>query len=695
LYDEDQPTEQEERVQEARALYSADREVWSGIYNKACDDLHFLSDEKDAQWDSEAAERRRRAKKPVITIDQTSQFVHQVVNDIRQNTPTINVIPHSGGAREEVAKMIKGLFKNIEYRSNADAVYDNAAEFSVKCGLGWIRVDHDYETDVGFEQELLLRPVINPMSVVLDSNSILPDGSDAKHAYVLEEISVKDFKRRFKGFEVCSFTASEEDLKQEVKSDYVTIAEYFAIQEEEKEIGLREEVDLETGQIAEIVEEVQDGVEYIQQRKVQRKKVKRCLMSGKDILEETDFPGKYIPIVPVYGEIHWTKGKRHIFSLIRKSHDSQKMFNFWKSLEVELLMKSPKAKFMAAVGQTEDFADDWKNADKAEVLRYKPTDVNGQPTSPPISIPPPPIPTGVVNASRGAVDDIKATMGMYGASLGQRSNETSGVAIAARKAEGDNATYHFADNLSRSIQHVGRVLLSAMKEIYDTPRILRILGEEDDVQEIGVNGQMSEGQEEQYDLTQGEYDVRVITGASYATKRQEAAEFFSQIVSNNPAMMQTAGDLVFKYMDVPGADALASRMKKLLPPELQDDEDGEEQDPRLMQAEQIIQQSQQAIEELTARLQQAEAQLEDKNAEMQLKAQSEESKAQNDRAKLEIEIMKLRLEEEKIRLEAAIKERELDLKEGELGIKAADTQAKGIAAMQSSGNEADVITGEY
>lgn len=687
--------ETEDRVKEARDLYRIDKEAWGDIYKKAEADLAFLSDEEYAQWDEDAAERRKRAGKPTITIDQLGQFVHQVVNDIRQNTPSINVIPHSSGAREEVAKVIKGLFKNIEYRSNADAVYDNAVDFSVKCGIGWIRIDHDYESEKGFEQELLIKPVINPTSVLIDSRSILPDGSDMKHAFVLESISTKEFKKRFKDFEPCSFTATDDQLERNQAENTITIAEYFYLDEHETEVGLRQDFDQMTGQMVEMVEEVQDGVEYLQTRKMAKKTVKRCLLSGKDILEETTFPGKFVPIVPVYGEQHWSKGKRYIFSLIRKSHDSQKMYNFWKSLEVELLMKSPKAKFMAEVGQTEDFAEDWINADKSEILRFKGTDALGNRLNAPIPIPPPPIPMGVVNASRGAVDDIKATMGMYQASLGQRSNETSGIAIAARKAEGDNATYHFADNLSRSIQQVGKVLLSAMKQIYDTPRILRIIGEEDEVSEIGANGQMVEGQEEMIDLTKGEYDVRVITGASYATKRAEAAEFYGQVVANNPALMQTAGDIIFKNMDVPGADALAARMKKLLPPELQEDE-GQDQDPRIAQAEMAIQQSQQIIQQLTQQLQAAEQQLNDKQAEMQLKAQSDQAKAENDRLKLEIEIMKLRLEEEKLRMEAAIKQQELSLKESELGLKAADTvnriaQPQEIAIPQSSDNSVDVI----
>lgn len=662
--------EQDDKVVKARSEFQADMDAWRDIYNKAEDDLYFLSDEEYAQWDSGAAERRKNEGKPVISVDHLGQFIHQVVNDIRQNTPTINVIPHSSGAREETARIIKGLIKNIEYRSSADSVYDNAVDFSVKCGIGWIRVDHDYENDTGFEQELLIKPICNPTSVILDSRSIMPDGSDAKHCFVLEKMTRKDFKKRWPKFDACSFTASQYELQQGTSEGDITIAEYFYIEEKDLEIGMRMAIDPMTGEEEQIIEPVQKDVEYINTRKTTIKKVKRCYMSGKDVLEETDFPGKYIPIIPVYGEQHWAKGKRYVFSLIRKSHDSQKMVNFWKSIETEILQKTPKFGWMAAEGQTEDYAQDYINADKSVVKRYKTVDVNGNPVPAPQQIIPPQMPVGIVNASRAAVDDIKATMGIYQAALGMRSNETSGIAIAQRKAEGDNATYHFADNLSRSIQHLGRVLISCMREIYDTQRVLRIIGEEEEIEEIGVNGLVIDGQEVPHDLTKGEYDVRVVTGASYTTKRQEAAAMFEGILSRNPALLTMIGDLAFKTMDVPGAQAIADRFKKMLPPELRDDKE-EQVDPRVAQAEQIIEQSQAAIIELTQRLQQAEAQLKDKQAEMALKAQSDQARAENDRAKIEIEIMKLNLEQEKLRMEAAVKERELSLKEEELGAKIA------------------------
>ena len=146
----------------ARARFERDKSNWSEIHERAREDLHFLSDDKYAQWDEKVYNDRESSGRPVLTVDQLSQFVHQVSNDIRQNTPQLTVIPDGDEASKEAAEAYKGLIRNIEYNSNADDAYDNAANSAVKCSIGYIRIDHDYCDDESFDQELLIKRVINP-----------------------------------------------------------------------------------------------------------------------------------------------------------------------------------------------------------------------------------------------------------------------------------------------------------------------------------------------------------------------------------------------------------------------------------------------------------------------------------------------------------------------------------------------------
>ena len=272
-----------------------------------------------------------------------------------------------------------------------------------------------------------------------------------------------------------------------------------------------------------------------------------------------------------------------------------------------------------------------------------------------------------------ASDDIKSTLGLYNAFIGQRSNETSGVAIKQRKMEGDRAVYHFGDNLVRSIAHVGRILVSAIPVIHSESEIIRIVGKEELSEEVGINGALAEGQERSFFLAEGKYNVSVTTGASYATMREEAAEFFQQVIQSQPQLIEVAGDLMFKFMDFPGAQALSERMKKLVPPHLLEEE---AEDPAVMALKQENEQLKQSFQAIGAELQAVKQQLDNKQGELQIKSMDSQLKAEAEKAKAELEVMKLQLQEREGMSDTAIKQRELEIKEKELEIKIAELQLK-------------------
>lgn len=642
----DDDTKGDDTLQKATKKYKKAVGAWTDIFERAREDLWFISDRPYAQWDQEQASDRINVGRPTLQIDQLGQFIHQVVNDIRMNTPTIKVIPDGDGSDVETAEIFEGLIKAIEYNSNADAAYDTAVDFSVKSSIGFIRVDHDYTATTGFEQELLIKRVINPQSILFDPDSIEPDGSDGKFAFVLEDISLEQFRETYPDKNPISF--GDENPSKAIKDqDKITIAEYFCIEEEAKTIG-----QMANGSI----EEVKKGRKYKTQRSITKRTVLRYKLSGQDVLEETTFPGIYVPVVPVYGEEAWIEGVRGLYSLIRKSKGAQRMYNLWKSLETELLLKQQQAPVQAAVGQMEGFEDDWKKSDKAMVLYYHQKDANGDPAPPPQRLQPPTIPTGIVNAARETVDDIKATMGIYNASLGMKSNETSGVAINQRQKEGDVATFHFGDNLNRSISHVGKICVFAIPEVYDTPRVLKIVGQEDEIKMIAVNGaQPAEDQKRAFDLTQGRFNVRVVTGPSFTTQRQEAAAQYTQLIQAMPDLMPVIGDLVFKYQDTPGAQAISARLKKTIDPKFLD----EETSPEAAQVQQLQGQLQQITQAAQQEIQQLNQQLADKQGDMQLKAGELQLKSEELAMKKEDQNIKVM----EIQTKAQLEDKKLDIEQ--------------------------------
>jgi len=654
----------------AKEHYDAASKHWEPIFRKAAEDLHFLSDEEYAQWPENVVKDRLQTDSEVITVDQLGQFVHQVSNDIRMNTPNINVIPVDDNADIATAEILSGRIKSIEYKSNADSAYDLAADFSVKSSIGFIRVDHRYRRGSKTEQELFIDRVTNPSAILLDPNSRASDGSDARYGFVKDEITKQDFKKKYPDYNAIGFDQMPySGQMQSDDSDKIVIVEYFRIVESE------------------------EGSE----------KVMRYILSGENVLEQTTFPGCYVPLVPVYGEESWIGGQRNIYSLIRKAKKSQYMFNLWKSTEADLLLKQPHAPVTAAIGQLAGFENDWRYPRKAIALYYHQKDAAGDPAPAPQRLLPPQIPTGIVNASRETVDDIKATLGMYNASLGAKSNETSGVAINARKNEGDVATYHFGDNLVRSVCQVGKILVIAIPEIEDTARIVTIIDKEENHKRIGINGALIDDQKETYDFSKGAYDCRVIAGPSFTTQRQEAAQLNMQLLQSMPDLMPVIGDLAFKYQDAPGSQAISARLRKIVDPKLLSPDERKEQDedPQIMQAQQQIQQitaeaqqalsqAQQQIAELQQELKNNEGDLQVKMAELQIKQQELQVKA----ADVQIKAMQSQKIEAPDSYEQSLKEREMRLKEAQFEVesvaKQVEMQMRMIEAQNSNEAKEDV-----
>jgi hypothetical protein len=227
---------------------------------------------------------------------------------------------------------------------------------------------------------------------------------------------------------------------------------------------------------------------------------------------------------------------------------------------------------------------------------------------------------GAMQEALTASDDIKATLGIFDASLGAKGNETSGKAIMARQRESDTSTFHFIDNLSRAIRHLGRIVIDLVPHVYNGPRILRIIGEDGTTENVPVNQPLSNvpnteetnrqeaGETQQaianiYDLTTGRYDVVVEAGPSFNTKREEAAVQMTEFIRSYPQGAPLMADLLAKNLDWPGAEDIAERFKAMLPPQIQG------VDPQTQQLQQQLMQMQQQAQQAVGQLQQQVQQL--------------------------------------------------------------------------------------
>ena len=586
------------------------------------EDLAFSNPSDPQQWDADA--RTARKGRPCLTFDRTNQFIQQVVNDGRQNKPSINVLPADSQADVEVADKLGGIIRHIEYVSRAGIAYDTSLEHAVRAGIGHIRVIPQVMRPETNEQEIRIMRVHDPLSVVYDPNSTEPDGSDATHAFVETIFTKRAFTRSWPKAKQLSF---DNEAAGWFSSDSIRVVEYFDVIEE-KQNALT--VSLEGQQITVTEAEYWDAAKktgvklpVVAQFERTMRRVKWCKASGAEVLEETDFPSQYLPVIPVMGHEMWLDGKRYLCGMVRRMMDSQRFHNYAVSAAAEQVALQPKAPFIGAAEAIEGKEDEWRtaNAGNPAILTFNARDGNGEPLPMPQRASPPIMGTAwgeLLSYSSGAME---SSVGMFKANLGQQGNETSGRAIRARQQEGDTANFHFLDNLNRSIEQLGRVVVDMIPRIYDTPRQARIVGDDGSQDFVQVNPEMPQAAQRQgkkvvaINPNVGAYDVRVKAGPSYTTQRQETAEQLSNMLQAAPNLLPILGDVWVKSQDWPDSEKIARRLKAMLPPEIKAQEDEGEEQPLPPQVMQQMQQMQQQIEMLSGALEKAAAEAEDKSIE--------------------------------------------------------------------------------
>lgn len=606
-------------VKEALDAYQEAEDVFGDAYKQAREDIRFSR--LSCQWPDAIKKQREADGKPCLTINQLQPTIRQVVNDARLNRPSISVIPTDGKADKETADVLTGLIRNIQASSDADIAYDTGIEGAVCGGFGFWKVDLDYAlnafdedgiTQAGesaFDKNLFIRAIPNQFGVFGDPYSEAADSSDWMTALEFQKLSRKRFKQRFPGAQESNFDLWSGIQAPWLDKDDVQVCAYWKRDKIVKNAVMVKLADTEDtpGDVVIMFEDqfkaegeliLQLGGEVMGSRPVETYKVTQHVVSALEELEKVDWVGSYIPIVPIYGDEVNLEGERHFRSLIRDAKDPAQMMNYWVTTATEQVALAPKVPFVGPKGAFETDHAKWStiNRQSHPFIEY---DGGIAPTRQS----PVPVESGIMQMALMASDQIKAITGIYDASLGARSNETSGVAIDARDRQGDVATFHFVDNQTRAIRHTGRILVDLIPKTITTPRIARILGEDGTTEEVTLNQQFEDanGMLRIHDVRTGRYDVTVTSGPSYSSRRQEAATQMMELVRSFPDAAPIIGDLLARNLDWPGADEIAKRLEKMLPPGIKDDE--QQQIPPEIQ--QQMQQMAEALQTLHGELQAA------------------------------------------------------------------------------------------
>ena len=622
-------------IAECYERYEIGCEAMEENWNRAREAIKFRDLE---QWDDAVKNARMNdsdGERPCLVLDKINQYVRQVTNEQRQNRPSIRVRAVDDYGDPEVAEVFRGMVRSIEDLSRADVAYDTGMEHATDGGFGYWRICTDYADDETFDQEIRIERIRNRFSVICDPTAQQPDGSDAKWWIVFYDMELGDYKADYPDAEITDFEPMNQRFPRWFEGkDKVIVCEYIRCEYDIKEITKGEK-----------------------KRKAKIPKWKIFTLNGAEIIGKTEWASRYAPIVRVLGAELDLDGELRLSGMVRPAMDAMRQYNYSASAFVERVALEPRVPWIGAEGQFEGHETEWSQANRRNFayLEYVPILEGDVVVPPPARNPMPAIPPGWQQLLSNMEHDIQTSLGMYGSNLGQQTEAQSGRQELALQRKGDISTYHFQDNHSLAIRQTGRVIVDLIPKIYDTERVVRILGEDGEEDHVrlkpgqGVAVNKIKGKagkiQKMYDPLVGKYDVTATAGPGYATKRMEGAEFMMGLLQKNPAFAGVFGDLAFKSLDIPYADEVAERIRRTIPPNILAGDDDEDQFADLPEeAKQIIQQMQMQMRQKDEEIQQFAQGLEQRSKELSQQektVQSQSASAKEDLHRAQMAIAEL------------------------------------------------------
>ena len=616
-------TRHERILKQAKDDFKIDSKWESHARKNFLEDIKFANADayNGYQWPNDIRRNRDVDERPCLTINKTRQHNLQIVNDAKKNKPAIKIRATGNGATAESASMLNAIMRHIEYRSNATVAYDIASTFQVNGGVGYLRIGTRYVSEDSFDQEPIIMGVPDPLNIVMDSGAKEVDKSDANRCFIFEDVPKEDFEGKYPEYkDIAAAQNAVSDDAGWVAQDSIRTCEYFRkVQKKDTLFAYNDKASGQTVYMRKSV--LEDAPELLKQiesdprtksRETTTTTIEWYFIVGNTIVEEETWPGKYIPIVPVIGEETVIDGimdrKGHTRALI----DPQRMYNYWASTAVEYGALQTKSPYMAPAEAIEGYETYWETANKINhsVLPYNGLNDAGEQIPAPQRIEPPVAAPVALSGMQIAQGDFMMASGQYQDSMGERSNERSAKAINERQRQGDTATYHFIDNLAIAIRQVGKILLDLIPKLYDTRRVMRILAEDGTDFELEIDPQAAQvyqkklahdGTVAQHILNPmvGAYEVEADIGPSWGTKREEAFNALTLILTQAPQLTSLIGDLLLKSSDFDLSDEAAARLRRMVPAQALGQGPSPQEQALQGQVTQITQLLQKTMEELS------------------------------------------------------------------------------------------------
>lgn len=617
---------QDSLLVDIKTKFKETKQAWEPIRKASVADVKFASGEQaDPTWESAARAKGRGNLIQVNRLMPFVQQIENMIRDSNP-TISVHPTDEAGSEETArvMQGMIRRI-ENISSAQNAymSAAGKNGALIP---GFGFIKLETDYISSKSFLQDIFIREVKDPFKILPDFNALSSDFSDASFWFEFEDISKDEYKRRFpksklgesKEWELIG----ERTGDQWIRDNQVRIARYWyretkprtlilfedgttgfadeyglnsenetvgeaklprpivPTSTEDQELFIAEQASaFSAGQVtlpederaefdaADLEIPTQREANVIDMRLVHDSKVVWCDSNGFEILDQGEWHNDDFPFVAVVGTDQIVDGKRKIYGIIRFAKDSQKMFNYTATNLVRKIAAANQSPWIADFRSIpENMRQFWEksNTDPQAILYYNGVDALGNP------LPPPqrgdayePAIDALLKSSIKFEDDLKASLGVYDASVGKGIGEDqSGKAIETLAQRGDQTNLHFSQNLVSGIRELGNKIIRLMPCIYDTARVVQIVNPDNKTELVKINQifKNKAGQKTAYMMGEGTYGVQVDIGPSYATRKAEQLAEMMEFVNTYPAAMPIIADLIAKNTDWGIKDELYERM---------------------------------------------------------------------------------------------------------------------------------------
>lgn len=541
-----------------------------------------------AQWEGTIGDQF--ANRTQMVVDMVHRAISDIESDYRQNEIDAVFTSKDGTDKSKLVDMVASLHRADMKRNNAEEIFANAFHDAITGGLGaWrYRVVKDDEFDPENEKNKIAVEWIPDADqcVFFDPNAVEQDKSDAEWVAYAKALGVEAYKRLF-GKERSSFPVPESQntgfdwFRDESKQ--VIIVEYYRIEivEEKKRrfVALNDEEvfydddDFEENQ--ELLQELLDtGYKEGEPKVFKERKIRKVIADGSEIIKDYGYiGGKFLPIVPNYGEYAVIEGCERFQGLTRRAKDAQRCKNMAVSGLVDQMATGGNSKPIFAPEQMAGVGHLWQedSVQNYPYLLAKPIyGADGQ-----ILVSGP---TGLKEAPR-VPEALTTTLGLIDNDLRAMTGNRDGADKIVANISGDavemilarirEISYIYINNHAKARRHGARVWLSMARDTYvENNRRMKTVDSNNQVSSVLMNSGSIIDDEgaliRENDLSEADFDVEMAIGPSATSRRQATMKALTTLNVADQEIQSLTGWINLKLLEGEGMGDINKYARKRL-----------------------------------------------------------------------------------------------------------------------------------